>query len=58
MVIGHYRHYYGLLFFIMAIILLLDMVGVFRDIFRWIHGLLVVMISGFDIYDSIGILIS
>ena len=55
MVIGHYRHYYGLLFFIMAIILLLDMVGSSKGISRWIHGVFVVIISGFGNSHSIGI---
>ena len=55
MVISYYQHYYGLLLFIMAIILFLDMVGVFKDISRLIHGVFVVIISGFGISDSIAI---
>ena len=51
-----YQHCYGLLLFVMAIILLLDMVGAFIDISRWIHGVFVVIISGFGIFDSIGLL--
>ena len=56
MVIGHDQHYYGLLLFIMTIILLLDMIRAFRDISKWIQGVFIVVISGFGIFDFIGTL--
>ena len=39
----------------MTIFYLLDMVGAFRSTVRRIHGVFVVIISGFSIYGSIGI---
>ena len=54
MIIGHDQHYYGLLL-LWPYFIIWTWFWASKSISRWILGVFIVIISGFDIFDSIGI---